>query len=315
MPILTIRGFNATISSIATADNSISRLANSNPSNRVIPLPGGGVISLGSKSRLASRPAARRIALQSGARLGRVRAVILTKRPLPARTNSEYTAGRPNFAKRLRDFSIHNAVNKTPPPFVFQIYAVNSLLMFPKYNIYPYTGIIINDYMKGAVIIVNAVTLPKRTFHYKALIFFLALTLGAGFLGGLMGGISGFNNLVKPVLTPPAAVFPVVWTVLYILMGTAAYLVWNSNDIDGGRVLRLYLLQLLFNMLWPLFFFRLNWRLFSFFWLLILLALVSLVITGFKYIKKSAYLLMLPYFIWLVFAAYLNFGFYLLNKK
>lgn len=159
----------------------------------------------------------------------------------------------------------------------------------------------------------NATALPRRTLHYKALIFFLAITLGAGFLGGLLGG-TGFDNLTKPAFTPPAAVFPVVWTILYIMMGTAAYLVWNVNDIDGGRVLRLYFLQLFFNMLWPIFFFRFNWRLFSFFWLLILIALVSLVLTGFKYIRKSAYLLMLPYFVWLIYAAYLNFGFYLLNK-
>lgn len=161
----------------------------------------------------------------------------------------------------------------------------------------------------------SVTALPKRSFQLKALLFFTLLTLGVGFLGGLIGGASGFEELHKPPLTPPAAVFPVVWTILYFMMGAAAYLVWNANDIDGGRVLRLYLLQLLFNALWPLFFFRLQWRMFAFFWLLILIALVSLVLTGFKYIRKLAYRLMLPYFFWLFFAAYLNLGFYLLNRQ
>ena len=69
-----------------------------------------------------------------------------------------------------------------------------------------------------------------------------------------------------------------------------------------------------FNALWPIIFFRLKWRLFAFFWLVTLIALVSLVMAGFRYIRKTAYWLILPYFIWLIYAAYLNLGFYLLNR-
>lgn len=160
----------------------------------------------------------------------------------------------------------------------------------------------------------NVTALPRRTFHFKALAFFVLLTIGMGFLGGLLGGSSGFEKLKMPLFTPSSATFTIVWAVLYTMMGIAAYLVWNANDIDSGRVLRLYLLQLLFNSLWPIFFFRLQWRLFGFFWLLVLIALVSLVLIGFKYIRKLAYWLMIPYIIWLIFAAYLNLGFYLLNR-
>ena len=68
----------------------------------------------------------------------------------------------------------------------------------------------------------SVTALPKRSFQLKALLFFTLLTLGVGFLGGLIGGASGFEELNKPPLTPPAAVFPVVWTILYIMMGAAA---------------------------------------------------------------------------------------------
>lgn len=160
----------------------------------------------------------------------------------------------------------------------------------------------------------NVTAIPRRSFQFKALIIFLLLTLGIGVVGRIAGGTAGYNDLIKPPLTPPDKVASFIWTVLYIIIGIAAYLVWNMNDIDGGRVLRLYLLQLVFSSLWMFFFMRLRWRLFSFFWILFLIALISLVLTGFKYIRKSAYLMMIPYFLWNIFLAYLNLGFYLLNR-
>lgn len=157
----------------------------------------------------------------------------------------------------------------------------------------------------------------SRKFDLKAFAFFELVTLAAGALGGLLGGMftgqMSFDQLVKPPLTPPGWVFPVVWTVLYSLMGLAAYLVYNSNDIDRAAPLRMYFLQLAVNILWPLFFFRLEWRLFAFFWLLLLIALVTLTMTGFKHIRPAAYYLLIPYLLWILFAAYLNLAFYLLN--
>ena len=134
-------------------------------------------------------------------------------------------------------------------------------------------------------------TVSKRKFDFRAFAFFEILTLGAGLLSGFVSGTAGFERLIKPPLTPPAFVFPLVWTVLYALMAFAAYLVFNTDDIDRGAPLRMYLLQLLVNVLWPVFFFRLEWRLFSFFWLLLLIALVTLTMTGFKYIRPAAYYL------------------------
>lgn len=153
----------------------------------------------------------------------------------------------------------------------------------------------------------------RHKFDLKALVLFIGSTLLIGFLGGLLGGNGGFEQLAKPPLTPPAAVFPIVWTVLYVMMGLAAYLIWNSGDLDRVACLRMYYAQLLVNALWPLLFFRLQWRLAAFFWILLLLALLTLTMSGFAYIRKAAYWLLVPAFLWTLFAGYLNLGIYLLN--
>lgn len=157
-------------------------------------------------------------------------------------------------------------------------------------------------------------TVRRRAFELKAFLFFEGVTLLLGMLGGFLGGTSAFETLRKPPLTPPAIVFPIVWTILYLLMGFAAYLVWNTDDIDRAPPLRMYFLQLVVNVLWPVIFFRLQWRLFAFFWLVLLFGLVSLTATGFRYIHRTAGRLMIPYQLWLLFAGYLNIGVYLLNR-
>ena len=153
----------------------------------------------------------------------------------------------------------------------------------------------------------------RRKIELKPLLFFLVYTLGLAALGAWLG-TADTSALVKPPLTPPDWLFPVVWTILYTLMAVAAYLVFESGDIDRGKALRLYLFQVLVNVLWPLFFFRLEWRLFAFLWLLFLLSLVLLTAWRFKPISRTAFTLLLPYVAWLVFAGYLNFAFYLLNR-
>ena len=89
----------------------------------------------------------------------------------------------------------------------------------------------------------------KHTFNLKAFLFYQAITFAIAAIGALLGGVNGFEGLRLPPLTPPAAVFPIVWGILYFLMGLAAYLVWSSNDVDQGPILRLYLLQLIVNSL------------------------------------------------------------------
>lgn len=153
----------------------------------------------------------------------------------------------------------------------------------------------------------------QSSFRLGALLFWVGITLFLGFFGGLIGSAESYEMLTKPPLSPPGILFPIVWTVLYTLMGVSAYLVWNSGDLDRTAALRLYLIQLIVNVLWPLLFFRFEWRLFSFFWIIALILLVILMIGAFCAICKFAAYLNIPYLLWLLFAAYLNLGVYLLN--
>lgn len=124
-----------------------------------------------------------------------------------------------------------------------------------------------------------------------------------------------FESLLQPPLSPPGWLFPVVWTVLYILMGISSYLVLTADaDKDEKlKAIRLYGYQLVVNFLWPTLFFNFGWYLFSFFWLLLLWIMVLVMILRFKDINKLAAYMNIPYLIWLTFAGYLNLGIWLLN--
>lgn len=135
-----------------------------------------------------------------------------------------------------------------------------------------------------------------------------------GFLGSLLGNVSdGFNNILKPSFTPPAVVFPIAWTILYILMGISSYLIYESDSDDKNSSLTIYGIQLILNSLWTLFFFRLKWFLFSFILILVILFFVVWMIVKFYKINKLSAYLQIPYIFWLVFAAILSFNVYLLN--
>ena len=153
--------------------------------------------------------------------------------------------------------------------------------------------------------------------NWKTLLLCLVIPLAAGGIGALLaGGFSGsYEAMYKPLLSPPGWVFPVVWTLLYLLMGYASYLVYISEAAmpRKRRALTVYGVQLIINLLWPLFFFRLGWYTFAFIWLLLLIAAVLLCRMLFRYIEKRAGDLLLPYLIWLFFAAYLNLGVAILN--
>lgn len=145
----------------------------------------------------------------------------------------------------------------------------------------------------------------------------IAIPLLAGGIASLVtsGAMSVFGELNQPPLSPPGWLFPVVWTILYILMGISSYLIYTSNAEPQqiSDALTIYAAQLLVNFLWPTFFFNFGWYLFSFFWLLLLWVLVFLMIKRFYDISRLAAGLMIPYLVWLTFAAYLNFGVWWLN--
>lgn len=151
----------------------------------------------------------------------------------------------------------------------------------------------------------------------KTLFVFILIPLLVGGLSGLIsrGGMETFELLNKPALSPPGWLFPVVWTVLYVLMGIASYLIYTAekNRIGVPAALRTYARQLAVNFFWPIFFFNFGWYLFSFLWLVLLWALILKCILQFYRISKPAAYLMIPYIVWVTFAGYLNLAIYMLN--
>ena len=151
----------------------------------------------------------------------------------------------------------------------------------------------------------------------KKLIKSIAIPLAVGAVSGFLtqSGVEDFNSdAVKPFFMPPGWLFPVVWTVLYILMGVAVYFIDTStSQKDKKTAFILYYLQLLFNFLWSFIFFSAENYLFAFIWIVILLALILATTVEFYKIEPKAAFLMIPYIIWVTFASVLNFSVYLLN--
>lgn len=136
-------------------------------------------------------------------------------------------------------------------------------------------------------------------------------------IGGVIGLIISksidYNTLQKPPLSPPSILFPIVWTILYVLMGIS-YGILDSKSLIEPKTKIIYGLQLFVNATWSLIFFTLKWRLFAFMWIIILDILVIVMIIDFFKKNKTAGLLQIPYLLWIIFASYLNLGVYLLNK-
>ena len=152
--------------------------------------------------------------------------------------------------------------------------------------------------------------------NWKKLLICLAIPLAVGGLSALVsGGMSEYESLVKPPLSPPGWLFPIVWSVLYLLMGYASYRIATAkaDQSEIKNALTLYGVQLLLNFLWSPVYFGLQWRLAAFFILLALWVAILLTIRAFSRIDETASDLLLPYVLWVTFAAYLNLGTYLLN--
>ena len=155
-----------------------------------------------------------------------------------------------------------------------------------------------------------------KNLNVKQLAVSLLISLGVGILAGILTSDSFgiYNGLIKPPLSPPAWLFPVVWTVLYILMGISAYMVYQSNDDFKYVALAIYAIQLVFNFLWSIIYFNLGNPLFAFVWLVMLWVLIVAMIISFAKVNKISALLQIPYLLWVTFAGYLNLTLYLLNN-
>ena len=148
----------------------------------------------------------------------------------------------------------------------------------------------------------------------KVLIISIIIPIIVGVIGNLLGNADmGFDLVKKPSFNPPGIIFPIVWTILYILMGISSYIVYISNSKYKNSALRIYALQLIVNMLWTFFFFNLKWYLFSFLWIILLIILVIIMIYRFIKVNKLSGYIQIPYLFWLIFASILNFSIFLLN--
>ncbi len=155
-----------------------------------------------------------------------------------------------------------------------------------------------------------------KKYIWAILIIGFPLFVGFGFSGFSMNSKLVYQELEKPFLSPPSIVFPVMWTILYVMMGLASYLVCKAKVLREYRnsAYRFFIYQLLVNCFWSIFFFTLGWRLVAFIWLLLLWGLIVVTMKKFKPISMTAFYLMMPYLLWVTFAGYLNLGFYLLNR-
>ena len=150
--------------------------------------------------------------------------------------------------------------------------------------------------------------------QWKNLITCLAIPLAVGSLSALLtrNSMETFDSITKPVLAPPGWLFPVVWTILYILMGIASYLVLTSGK-PNEKALITYGIQLVFNFFWSIIFFNWELYLFALIWLILLWLPILKTTLLFYQISKPAGYLMIPYLLWVTFAGYLNLAIYLLN--
>lgn len=148
--------------------------------------------------------------------------------------------------------------------------------------------------------------------NYKKLIGIIIVTLIIGSLPSIIMNMMGMNidDLTKPALYPPNIVFPIVWTILYVLMSISVFLATKEDN----NPYTIYVIQLIVNALWTVIFFGFNFKLLGFIWILFLIVLVVIMIYQFYKHNKLAAILQIPYLLWLIFAAYLNMAIYLLNR-
>lgn len=147
---------------------------------------------------------------------------------------------------------------------------------------------------------------------FKNIKYVLVPLIVGGIVGFAISGFIDYDSLNKPAFAPPKLAFPIAWSILYILMGIS-YGIISEKNLNDPKSKFLYYLQLGVNALWSIFFFIFKWRLFAFIWILLLDVLVILMTIDFYKKNKLAGLLQIPYIIWILFATYLNWGFYTLN--
>lgn len=154
-----------------------------------------------------------------------------------------------------------------------------------------------------------------KKINWKRLIIIIVITfiVGSFFSFFTMNNMDTFKELEKPV-NVPGILFPIVWSILYLLMSISCYIITTKDDKSKDNAIIWYGIQLVINSLWSLIFFGFSAYLFSFIWIILLLISVIIMIVKFYKIDKMAAYLNIPYVLWILFAGFLNLGIYILNR-
>ena len=153
----------------------------------------------------------------------------------------------------------------------------------------------------------------------KAYAISIIIALATGGISALLTreSMNIYAELNTPPFAPPSILFPIVWSILYVLMGVSAAMICtskNTTKLEREDALYLYGISLVINFSWSIIFFRFRTFLLAFFWLILLLFLVVKTINAYKRINKTAAYLQIPYALWVTFAGYLNFAIWYLNR-
>ena len=153
----------------------------------------------------------------------------------------------------------------------------------------------------------------------KPYVISILIALAVGGLAAFLtrNSMDLYNDIIRPPLSPPGILFPIVWSVLYVLMGISAAMIYTDKSgaqAEKENALKPYVLSLAFNFGWSIIFFNMRAYLFAFLWLIVLLCMIIITILRYFKINKTAAYLQIPYALWVIFAGYLNFAIWILNK-
>ena len=146
----------------------------------------------------------------------------------------------------------------------------------------------------------------------QKLLYILTPLIGGSIVGLIINKSIDYNYLVNPPLSPPSYLFPIVWNVLYLLIGISYY-IYRKNNNDNHLTIKLYYIQLILNYLWSIIFFTLKLRTLAVIWIIVLAITVIYLMIRFYKEERTSFYLFIPYILWVLFATYLNIGIVVLN--
>lgn len=146
----------------------------------------------------------------------------------------------------------------------------------------------------------------------QKLLYILTPLIGGSIVGLIINKSIDYNYLVNPPLSPPSYLFPIVWNILYLLIGISYY-IYRKNNNDDSLTIKLYYIQLILNYLWSIIFFTLKLRTLAVIWIIVLAITIIYLMIRFYKEERTSFYLFIPYILWVLFATYLNIGIVVLN--